>query len=217
MLMLLDILIPVVKTYPSEMGIQSVSQGLQCFGGYGYCDDFPLQQYYRDMRIHPLHEGTTGIQGVDILGRKVRMKDGIAYKLFREEVQTAIDEAKTVSGLEGYAAKLAEAMEDLAEVTEHLIKVEADKDREVYLADATVYLEMFSIITISWQWLLQAIAIQKAMTRELSKGENNFYNGKFFTFKFFFSYELPKTKGLKIRLMDTDAITVDMTADYFND
>ena len=215
--LLLDILIPVVKTYPSEMGIQSVSQGLQCFGGYGYCDDFPLQQYYRDMRIHPLHEGTTGIQGVDILGRKVRMKDGIAYKLFQEEVQRTIDQAKTVSGLESYAAKLSEAMDDLREVTDFLITVESKTDREVYLADATVYLELFSIITIAWQWLLQAMAVKKAMAKELSKAENNFYNGKFQTFKFFFSYELPKTKGLKIRLMDSDPITVDMTTDFFND
>ena len=215
--LLLDILIPVVKTYPSEMGIQSVSQGLQCFGGYGYCDDFPLQQYYRDMRIHPLHEGTTGIQGVDILGRKVTMKDGIAYKLFQEEVEAAITEAKSVDGLAFYADKLTEVMDDLREVTRHLANVEKEKNREVYLADATIYLEFFSIITIAWQWLLQAIAIKKAMQKDLSKAETNFYNGKFFTFKFFLTYELPKTKGLKIRLMDPDPVTVDMATEFFND
>jgi alkylation response protein AidB-like acyl-CoA dehydrogenase len=69
--LLLDILTPVAKTYPSEMGILSVSQGLQCLGGYGYCDEFPLELYYRDARIHPINEGTTGIQGLDLLGRKV--------------------------------------------------------------------------------------------------------------------------------------------------
>jgi butyryl-CoA dehydrogenase len=215
--LLLDILIPVVKTYPSEMGIQSVSQGLQCFGGYGYCDDFPLQQYYRDMRIHPLHEGSTGIQGIDILGRKVTMKDGIAYKLFQEEVENAVTRAKAVPGLESFAAKLSEAMGDLLEVTAHLAKVEKEKNREVYLADATVYLEFFSIITISWQWLLQAISIKKAMAKTLTPAEENFYTGKFFTCKFYFGYELPKTKGLKIRLMDPDPITVDMETRFFND
>ena len=74
--LLLDLLTPVAKTYPSEMGILSVSQGLQILGGYGYCDEFPLELYYRDIRIHPIHEGTTGIHGLDLLGRKVVMKGG---------------------------------------------------------------------------------------------------------------------------------------------
>ena len=69
--LLLDLLTPIAKTYPSEMGIQAISQGLQCFGGSGYCDDYPLEQYYRDARIHPIHEGTTAIHGMDLLGRKV--------------------------------------------------------------------------------------------------------------------------------------------------
>ena len=68
--LLLDLLTPVAKTYPSEMGILAVSQGLQCFGGSGYCDDYPLEQYYRDMRIHPIHEGTTAIHGLDILAAR---------------------------------------------------------------------------------------------------------------------------------------------------
>ena len=74
--LLLDLLTPVAKSYPSEMGVLSVSQGLQCLGGYGYCDEFPLEQFYRDARIHPIHEGTTGIQGLDLLGRKVTMHGG---------------------------------------------------------------------------------------------------------------------------------------------
>jgi alkylation response protein AidB-like acyl-CoA dehydrogenase len=80
--LLLDLLTPVAKTYPSEMGVLLVSQGMQCLGGYGYCGEFPLEQLYRDARIHPIHEGTTGIQGLDILGRKVVMKGGKAFRLF---------------------------------------------------------------------------------------------------------------------------------------
>ena len=75
---LLEILTPVAKSYPSEMGIESISRGLQCFGGSGYCDDYPMEQYYRDARIHPIHEGTTGIQGMDLLGRKVVAQNGRA-------------------------------------------------------------------------------------------------------------------------------------------
>ena len=73
---LLDLLTPVAKSYPSEMGTLSVSQGLQILGGDGYCDEFPLEQHYRDVRIHPIHEGTTGIHGLDLLGRKVVLNDG---------------------------------------------------------------------------------------------------------------------------------------------
>ncbi|MCG8615160.1 MAG: acyl-CoA dehydrogenase family protein, partial [Desulfobacterales bacterium] len=79
--LLLELLTPVAKTYPSEMGIQSTSAAIQCFGGYGYCDDFPVEQLFRDMRIHPIHEGTTGIQAMDLLGRKLVMENGKALQL----------------------------------------------------------------------------------------------------------------------------------------
>jgi len=79
--LLVDFLVPVVKTYPSEMGILSTSAAIQCLGGYGYCHDFPVEQYYRDVRIDPIHEGTTGIQGQDILGRKVTIQQCRADKL----------------------------------------------------------------------------------------------------------------------------------------
>ena len=93
----MDLLTPVAKTYPSEMGILSVSQGLQCLGGYGYCDEFLLELLYRDARIHPIHEGTTGIQGLDLLGRKVIMKGGKAFTLFTDEVEETILKAESSS------------------------------------------------------------------------------------------------------------------------
>ncbi len=91
--LLLDLLTPVAKTYRSENGIISVSQGLQILGGYGYCQEFPMEQYFRDIRIHPIHEGTTGIQAMDLLGRKVVMKNGEAMRLYIEEVLAAIQDA----------------------------------------------------------------------------------------------------------------------------
>jgi alkylation response protein AidB-like acyl-CoA dehydrogenase len=84
--LLLDLLTPIAKSYPSEAGILAISQGLQCLGGSGYCDDYALEQYYRDARIHPIHEGTTGIHGMDLLGRKVLMQDGKAFDLVLIEV-----------------------------------------------------------------------------------------------------------------------------------
>jgi alkylation response protein AidB-like acyl-CoA dehydrogenase len=215
--LLLDLLTPAAKTYPSEMGIISVSQGLQCLGGYGYCDEFPLELYYRDARIHPIHEGTTGIQGLDLLGRKVIIKDGRALELFFEEVGKTIQAAKEISALEPYAQRLNNACERFKEITSHLVQLALKKDPELFLADATLYLEFFGIISVAWQWLLQAISVQKALENDLSERETLFYQGKLYAFKFFFHYELPKIEGLGKRLMESDGLTVEMKESFFSD
>ncbi len=161
--LLLDLLTPIAKTYPSEMGLLSVSQGLQCLGGYGYCDEFLLELFYRDARIHPIHEGTTGIQGLDLLGRKVRMKGGKAFTLFLDEVQKAIQAADPFPALNPYVGMLKESLEALKNITQHLLGQYQEGRVEQALADSTLYLELFGIIAIAWQWLLQAVSIQKAL------------------------------------------------------
>jgi len=118
--LLLDVLTPVAKTYPSEMGIVSVSQALQCLGGYGYCDEFPVEQFYRDARIHPIHEGTTGIQALDLLGRKVVMQNGAGFLLFLEEVRNTTHPAMDDPNLRNYGQRLQEALNKLQEVTSRL-------------------------------------------------------------------------------------------------
>jgi len=215
--LLLEILTPVAKSYPSEMGIQSISQGLQCLGGSGYCDDYPLEQYYRDCRIHPIHEGTTGIQGMDLLGRKVIMQNGQALLLYISEVHAAIAAARRFAALEKFADELNDSLTTLQKVTQHLIAIAGQDGPEVFLADATLYLELFGIVTIAWQWLLQGIAVQKALINGAKKKDLNFYEGKMFTLRFFFAYELPKTLGLAKRLMDDDRVTVEMQKEHFND
>jgi len=215
--LLLEILTPIAKSYPSEMGIQSVSQGLQCLGGSGYCDDYPLEQYYRDCRIHPIHEGTTGIQGMDLLGRKVIMKDGQALLLYINELHDTIAAAREFKMLEKFANELSESLTSLQEVTRHLVSIAGQDGPEAFLADATLYLEFFSIITIAWQWLLQGLAVQKALNNGAKKKDLNFYDGKMFTLRYFFAYELPKTLGLAKRLMDADPLTVEMQKEHFND
>ncbi|MBW1941558.1 MAG: acyl-CoA dehydrogenase [Deltaproteobacteria bacterium] len=215
--LLLEILTPVAKTYPSEMGILSISQGLQCFGGSGYCDDYPLEQYYRDARIHPIHEGTTGIQGIDLLGRKVLMKNGKALKLYVEEVQQTIASANDIPELKPYAEALEKALERLQNVTKHLLEVASRESAEMFLADATLYLEFFAVISIAWQWLLQGIYVQKGLKNNPTDSEADFLQGKFYTLRFFFAYELPKIKGLEERLRNTDGLTVEMEPDHFSD
>ena len=215
--LLLEILTPVAKSYPSEMGIQSISQGLQCLGGSGYCDDYPLEQYYRDSRIHPIHEGTTGIQGMDLLGRKVIIKNGQAFLLYLNEVHAAIAAAREFEALGKFADELYDSMTTLQEVTRHLISIAGQDGPEAFLADATLYLEYFGIITIAWQWLLQGLAVQKALNNGAKKKDQNFYDGKMFTLRYFFGYELPKTLGLAKRLMDADPLTVEIQQEHFND
>ena len=215
--LLLEILTPIAKSYPSEMGIISISHGLQCLGGSGYCDDYPLEQYYRDCRIHPIHEGTTGIQGMDLLGRKVVMKNGRAFLLFINEIEDTIGEAQKFIELRGFANDLNSTLTDLQNVTRHLITIAQQQGPEVFLADATLYLEFFSIVTIAWQWLLQGVAVQKALNNGAKKADQNFYRGKMYTLRYFFAYELPKTLGLAKRLMGDDRLTVEMAPEYFND
>jgi len=214
--LLLDLLTPIAKSYPSEMGILSVSQGLQCLGGYGYCDEFPLEQYYRDVRIHPIHEGTTGIQGMDLLGRKVVMKNGKAFLLFLAELEKAVAAGKSSPECADLAASLAEAGETLKEITISLSGMAMKGEVELFLADATLYLEMFSIIAIAWQWMLQAVAAAGALQKGALEADRNFYQGKLHTCRYFFAYELPKIKGLTARLKESaDGLTVKMKPEWF--
>ena len=215
--LLLDLLTPVAKSYPAEMGILSVSAGLQCLGGYGYCDEFPLEQYYRDVRIHPIHEGTTGIQAQDLLGRKVRVKDGKAFKLYVEEVEKTIASADDISDLRPYARMLRGALERLQDVTGHLMDVAAGESPELFLADATLYIEFFGIVSVAWQWLLQGIYVQKGLNNNPSDAEANFLQGKFYALRYFFGYELPKIEGLAQRLTNSDGLTVEMKVAHFSD
>lgn len=213
--LLLEILTPVAKSYPSETGILSISQGLQCLGGSGYCEDYPLEQYYRDCRIHPIHEGTTGIQGMDLLGRKVMMQNGRAFKLYVNELHKTIESAKNYEKLGNYAKELEQALDRLQKVTAHQASVAQSRGAEEFLADAVLYLEYFGIVTIAWQWLAQGVAVQDSLAGGAKKKDQNFYQGKMFALGYFFGYELPKTDGPARRLMAQDWLTVRMQPEFF--
>jgi butyryl-CoA dehydrogenase len=216
--LLLELLTPITKSYPSEMGQLSVSHGIQCLGGYGYCDEFPLEQYYRDIRIHPIHEGTTGIQAMDLLGRKVTMKKGKAFMLFLEEAGKAISTGKAAADLKTEAGILEDALKKLTDITRHLSGLAMKGEIDIFLADATLYLELFGIIAVAWQWLVQAVVAAKALSKDnINTPDRNFFTGKLFSFRFFFNYELPKIEGLLIRLKNSDGLTVKMKTEFFDD
>ncbi len=214
--MLLDVLTPVIKTYSSEAGIESVSQGLQCFGGYGFCEDFPLEQMYRDIRICSIYEGTTGIQSLDLLVRKVVGTGGKTLMVLAEEMNKTIQEANTFDDLKKYTQKLQNGMKTLQDVTQHLAGLAMKGDKEAFVADATLYMELFSIITISWQWLKQATVAKQTLVAGKAQGDDvHFYESKILTMKFYFAYELPKIQGLATRLTDDELLTVSVEKELF--
>ncbi|WP_341227698.1 acyl-CoA dehydrogenase [uncultured Arcticibacterium sp.] len=207
--LLLELLTPIAKTYPCEAGVKSISEAVQIFGGYGFTEDFPVEQYYRDIRITPIYEGTTGIQSLDLLGRKVLMADGKAMFLLAEEINKTIKEANQTEKLQAYAGKLGDAVKRLSEVTQHLMKVAATGDVELFLSDATLYMEVFSLVTISWQWLKMAsVAANGLKDVGINAEQKAFLESKIKTMQFFFHYELPKTEGFITRLTDGEVITV---------
>ncbi len=215
--MLLDFLTPIVKTYPSEMAIESTSLAIQCLGGYGYSSEFPVEQYMRDARIHPIHEGTTGIQGMDLLGRKVTMKKGTALKIYLEEIAKSIEKASQYSDLKPYANKLGEAVSTWKTTTNSLLGIAGKGEIDLFLADATLYLELSGIICMAWQWLMQGTAVMEILQNNPSSGDLNFAEGKLFTMKYFFAYELPKISGLCERLTNADGLTIKMQPELFED
>ncbi len=209
--LVLELLTPVAKTYPSEMGILSTSAAIQVFGGAGYCQDFPVEQYFREMRIHPIHEGTTGIHALDLLGRKIIMGGGIAFRAFTEEVAKVIKKSKLeIVELTKYATQLDDVLFRLQNITMKLSTKAMNEKKEVFLADATVYLELFGIVAVGWQWLKQANVAQKALE---ASPEDAFYQSKIHAMRYYFEYELPKAEGLVSRLNSGDFVVLDATKD----
>ena len=206
---LLELLTPVAKTYGAEAGIVSVNQGIQVLGGYGYTEDFELEQLSRDVRIMSLYEGTTGIQAQAVLGRQIPRNGGAAVGLWLTEVKKDLDVAYLLPKSKVYAALLDAELAEWQKTTAHLLAIAGRGEAEVFLSDATLYLELFGILNVGWQWLRMGSVAEKAATQnDVNDIEKAFYASKMHTMQYFFHYELPKTKGLTARLMDETVLTV---------
>jgi len=212
--LLLDLLTPVAKSYPSEMCCLSTSAAVQVLGGAGYTTDFTVEQYYREARIHPIHEGTTGIHGLDLLGRKITIHNGKAAQIFFEEVTKTMTEAAKDEDLQPFVEKLQKSLGKAQQATGYLLGLAGKGETEKFLADATLYLEMFGIITIAWQWLSQGM-VAKEKLNGAHEADQNFYQGKLATMRYFYEYELVKVDSLVKRLQSTDSVTIDMQSDWF--
>jgi butyryl-CoA dehydrogenase len=206
---LLELLTPVAKTYGAEMGTLAVNQGLQVFGGYGYTEDFPLEQLARDVRIMSLYEGTTGIQAQALLGRQVMGNQGKSLALWYTEVAKSVHAAEHNPVLGPYWEALTTALHHFQKVTAQLFKLATQGSLEQLLADANLYLEAFGILNVAWQWLRQGIVAQQALdSTDPQREEAIFYQSKIETLRFYFHYELPRLQGLFSRLLEEIPLTL---------
>ncbi len=201
--LLLELLTPVAKSYPAETSNFSTSTAIQIFGGYGFTKDFIAEQYYRETRIHTIHEGTTAIHGLDLLGRKVMMKNGKAVMYLMQEVMQEITKAKQHESTKLYAATLEKKLGQLQELSMHLMGVAQKEGVEAYLSDATLYLELFGFLVMGWLWLKMANTVNESTTIDA-----DFKASKILCCNYFFEYELPKAEALFVRLKSTNRVTI---------
>lgn len=212
--LLLEMIIPIVKTFPSEAGAESVDNGLQILGGYGFCTDFNLQQYYRDIRIFALYEGTTGIQSQDLLGRKVPMQNGKGLELLAAEIMNTILAASKDDDLKEYAAILGDKLKLSQKVLAQLMPFAMKGNYERYLADANLFMEYLSIVVLGWLWLEMAVDAKNQLKKADKKYSEIFYESKIHTMKFYFKYEVPKTNSLAASLMSDEVLTIKNDKEY---
>ena len=211
---LLEMIIPVVKTYPAEAGAYSINNGLQILGGYGFCSDFILQLYYRDIRISSIYEGTTGIQSQDLLGRKMTMGNGEGAQLLMAEVMETIQAASQLDALKGYAKILGDKLQLTQKILGHLMPFAMKGDYERFLADASIFMEFFSLVIMGWTWLDIGVNAQQALITGNGNYSDEFYESKLETLEYFFAYELPKTTGQAEILMHPSTVTIKKEKEY---
>ena len=180
--LLLEVLTPIAKSWPSENCLEANSLAIQIHGGYGYTRDFPVEQYWRDNRLNMIHEGTHGIQAMDLLGRKVLMENGRGLQLLAGRVNATIERAIQQPTLAPHANALAKALARIGAVTK---AAWATGNPSEALANAVPYMQAFGHVVIAWTWLDLALAV------DASKDEAH-RAGMAGAVAYFYQYELPK-------------------------
>jgi alkylation response protein AidB-like acyl-CoA dehydrogenase len=202
---LLDILTPVAKSWPSQWCLAANDLAIQVHGGYGYTREYDVEQHYRDNRLNPIHEGTHGIQSLDLLGRKVTQRGGASLAELDKAVSGSVAEATAVGGEAAeLAATLRTSWERLVTVTSGIF---GSGDVEAALANSVVYLEAFGHVVVAWMWLEQFVAADGQA--------GDFYDGKRQAARFFFRYELPRTAAQLDLLASLDRTTLEMRDGWF--
>ncbi len=207
--LLLEVLTPIVKSWPSEWCLEANSLAIQVHGGYGYTRDFPVEQLWRDNRLNMIHEGTHGIQGLDLLGRKVLIENGAGLQLLAARIGATVQRSLLEPGLAEHGKPLAEAVDHLLKATEAAWSTAMPEEA---LANATPYLQAFGHVVLAWIWLEVALASQHALN---GQGESDLHRGKLAAAHYFFRYELPKI-GAWLAVVETrDATCREMHDAWF--
>ena len=201
---LLDLLTPVTKAWPAQWCLAANDLAIQVHGGSGYTKDFPVEQFYRDNRLNAIHEGTNGIQGLDLLGRKVTKENGALLGLLVARMRRTVQQASCTAGTAELGSTLSDAVDRLAATTAALWST---GDPRVALANSSVYLEAFGHIVAAWLWL--------EMTLVAGDQPGDFYEGKRTAARYFFAYELPKVTPQLDLLSSLDTTVLDAQESIF--
>ncbi len=212
--LLLDLLTPVVKSWPSKYGCVANDLAIQVLGGSGYIREYPVEQLYRDQRLNPIHEGAEAIHGLDLLGRKVPMKNRAGYQIFMQELDADIAAAETLELAREFAAPLRRAKNLLDDTTQSLL-VQITQDVDLGMANATIYLDMFGRVVAAWIWVKQAIKAAQGLLRTDIEKERYFYQGKLQTARYYLEWELPAIDGQAELLRSGNQICFDMRDEWF--
>ncbi|WP_439945478.1 acyl-CoA dehydrogenase [Streptomyces sp. BBFR109] len=203
--LLLDVLTPIAKSWPSQWCLEANNLAIQVHGGYGYTREYDVEQFYRDNRLNPIHEGTHGIHGLDLLGRKVVADGGAGLGLLAETISATTARA---AAAQGELAELGRSLDAaLARIVTVTGRLWADGDPQTALANASVYLEAVGHTVLAWIWLEQLLAADGR--------DGDFYAGKRQAARYFFRYELPCTTAQFDLLESLDRTTLDMDPDHF--
>jgi alkylation response protein AidB-like acyl-CoA dehydrogenase len=211
---LLDFLTPIAKSWPSQWCLEGNSLAIQVHGGYGYTREYNVEQFYRDNRLNAIHEGTHGIHGLDLLGRKASMQEGALLKAIGAEVDALIARVRASDvpvDLHQSADLLEEEWERIFKVTRTLY---AAGDLNKTLANASLYLEAVGHAVVAWMWLEMGL-VASIRLPSATGDDANFYRGKLQACRYFFHWELPKVQQQLELLASIDTTTLDMQDAWF--
>ncbi|MDT0137168.1 acyl-CoA dehydrogenase [Acidovorax sp. PRC11] len=209
--LLLEVLTPIAKSWPSEWCLEANSLAIQIHGGYGYTRDFPVEQYWRDNRLNMIHEGTHGIQAMDLLGRKVVMEGGRGLQLLAGRVNATIQRAMEHPDLAAHANELARALAEVGAATK---AAWATGEPAEALANAVPYMQAAGHMVLAWIWLDLAVAVL-ARGGAAAQATDAADAGRLGAMRYFFRYELPKIGAWLNVVRTRDMTCAEMPEDGF--
>ncbi|MHB2263642.1 acyl-CoA dehydrogenase [Aliihoeflea sp. PC F10.4] len=202
---ILDVLTPIIKSWPSEFCLEANKDAIQVHGGAGYTRDFIVEKLYRDNRLNAIHEGTTGIQAQDFLGRKVRMEGGVPYRRVLDAIRSELALHETLDVSKRQAAQLERALASVEDVISLMVDKQAAGDVRGALSNATNVLLAFGHIVIGWLWLWQTRVAQASLS-SAEHDDRLFYEGKLAAMTFYFAFEVPLVEGLLQPVRDGETV-----------